>query len=256
MARTAIPGLVVATDTAVPGGLIRGQVSGGPEELRLIRFEGSPAGTAPVVLARAAPDADGGFELTLPENSAPTFKSTRCSIAYGVRAGSKRRTRTDPVVPVAVVAPLEHVSLTESGPLHDRMIARFDARHFHLELSHADVQGGGRISGRVHLDRGDPPPVVTVTSRCEEVWRIDRMSLNMKRPPLWNYEGLWQERRELEWPLGQRWLGFDFALPAHLPPAVEASSIAWRYEVEVSRPTRFAMQERAVATPIGFEVVL
>jgi hypothetical protein len=255
MVRTAIPELVVAAGEAGPGGLIHGSVSGDPEELRLIRFEGSPAGTVPVVLSRSPPGPDGEFELVVPENAAPSFASTCCSITYGVRAGSKRRSRTDPVVTVPVVAPLVHVAMAESGPLHDRMIARFDARHFHLELSHADVQGGGRIAGRVHLDRGDAPPVVTVTARCEEVWRIDRLSINLKRPPLWNYEGLWQERRELEWPLGQHWVGFDFALPPHLPPAVEASSIAWRYEVEVSRPTRFSMQERAVATPIGFELV-
>ena len=53
----------------------------------------------------------------------------------------------------------------------------------------------------------------------------------------------------------QRWIAFTFDYPEHLPPAVEANSIAWRYEVEVSRPTRFSMQERAVATPIGFELV-
>ncbi len=255
MARTAIPELEVASDPVGPGDLVHGWVSPGTQEARLIRYEASPGGIVPVVLARTPPAEDGSFALELPRNAAPTFHSTSCKITYGVRAGSKRRSRNDPVVDVLVISPLVHVSLSEAGPLHDRMIARFDARHFHLELSEADVQGGGRVAGRVHLDRGDPPPVVTVTARCEEVWRIDRMSLNLKRPPLWRYEGLWQERHELEWPVDQRWIAFAFDYPDHLPPAVEGSSIAWRYEVEVSRPTRFSMQERAVATPIGFELV-
>ncbi len=255
VARTAIPELEVASDPVGPGELIHGRVSAGTPEVRLIRYEISPAGTVPVVLTRTSPAEDGSFELEVPGNVAPTFHSTSCRLTYGVRAGSKRRSRSDPVVDVTVVSPLVHVALCESEPLHDRMIARFDARHFHLELSEADVQGGGRVAGRVHLDRGDPPPVVKVTARCEEVWRIDRMSLNLKRPPLWRYEGLWQERHELEWPVDQRWIAFSFDYPEHLPPAVESNSIAWRYEVEASRPTRFSMQERAVATPIGFELV-
>ena len=182
MARTAIPELEVASDPVGPGDLIHGRVSAGTPEVRLIRYEGSPAGTVPVVLAWTAPAEDGSFELEVPSNVAPTFHSTNCRLTYGVRAGSKRRSRSDPVTDVTVISPLEHVALCESEPLHDRMIARFDARHFHLELSEAAVQGGGRVAGRVHLDRGDPPPVVKVTARCEEVWRIDRMSLNLKRP--------------------------------------------------------------------------
>ena len=255
MARAAIPELAIAPGPVSPGDLICGHVTGAPEDVRLVRFEASPAGTVPVVLEHTTPDADGAFRLPVPENSAPTVSGGGCAISYGVRAGSSRRARHDPVVEIPVVAPLVRVSLTEATPLHDRMIARFDARHFHLELVHADLQGGGRIAGRVHLDRGDPPPVMTITGRCEETWRIDRMSLNLKRPPMWDYDRLWQERCELEWPLDQRWLAFEFDIPAQLPPAVEAWSIAWRYEVEVCRPTRFAMQERAVATPIGFELV-
>ena len=48
------------------------------------------------------------------------------------------------------------------------------------------------------------------------------------------------------------WRGFSFELPDWLPPAIEARSIAWRYEVEVRRTVRLAPDERAVLTPLGF----
>ena len=53
VARTAIPELEVASDPVGPGDLIRGRVSAGTPEVRLIRYEMSPAGTVPVVLTRA-----------------------------------------------------------------------------------------------------------------------------------------------------------------------------------------------------------
>ena len=127
VARTAIPELEVASDPVGPGDLIHGRVSAGTPEVRLIRYEGSPAGTVPVVLARTAPAEDGSFELEVPSNVAPTFRSTSCQLTYGVRAGSKRRSRSDPVIDVTVISPLVHVALCEAEPLHDRMIARFDA---------------------------------------------------------------------------------------------------------------------------------
>ncbi len=258
MARAAIHAAIWIDGSAAvaPGETIRGRVEGSPELVRLLRVEGSPAGDVRVPIADAKPAADGSFELVVPTGTPPTFAAPNCSISYRLRCGRDKQSRHDPTADVVVSGRLEHVSLEERGPLFDRMIARYDARHFHLELAHADVQGGGQIQGRVHLDRGEPPPVITVTVRCEEVWRVDRRSLNLKRPPLWRWEGAWMERRELEWPLGQRWIAFTFDIPVHLPPALEAPSISWRYEVEASRRTHFSMQERAVATPIGFELTL
>ncbi len=239
---------------AAPGEIVRGCVEGGAEAVRLLRVETSPPGPVMTLIDRAAPDAAGAFELTVPEVTAPTFHTRSCAISYVVRAGGDRRRATDPVADVVVRGRLDHVSLGESVPTHDRMIARFDARHFHLELVEADMQGGGRISGRVHLDRGDPPPMVTASVRCDEVWRVDRVVRNLRRPLLWQSEELWRDGRELEWPDDQRWLAFAIDLPKHLPPATEGRSMAWRYEVEVSRPTRLAMHERAVITPIGYEL--
>jgi hypothetical protein len=254
MAGTATYELWIPTGSVSPGDVIEGHVGGGPPEVRLIRYEYSPPGTVPVVIDITEPAADGSFAVTLPENAAPTLEGTQCSLAYAVRAGKTRRKQTDPHVPLDVVAPLERVASVEAHPLIDRMISRFDAKHFHVELSHADVQGGGSVAGRVHLDKGGAPPMIKVRARCEEVWRLDRHSLNLNRPPMWHFERLWEEEAEIEWIEGQRWMPFSFDIPASLPPAVEASSIAWRYEVEVARPTRFAMHERAVATPIGFDL--
>ena len=123
MARAAIPELAIAPGPVSPGDLICGHVTGAPEDVRLVRFEASPAGTVPVVLEHTTPDADGAFRLPVPENSAPTVSGGGCAISYGVRAGSSRRARHDPVVEIPVVAPLVRVSLTEATPLHDRMIA-------------------------------------------------------------------------------------------------------------------------------------
>ncbi len=155
---------------------------------------------------------------------------------------------------VVIESPGVPVRVRERDPLLDRMISRFDARHFHLELVAAELRGGGQVQGRVHWDRGDPPPMVFVSARCDEAWRADRGLVNLHHPPLWQWENLWGERHELEWPAGARWLAYSFRFPEGLPTAVEAATLAWRYEVEVSRPARLGMHERAVATPIGFNV--
>jgi len=52
------------------------------------------------------------------------------------------------------------------------------------------------------------------------------------------------------------WAGFAFTLPADLPTAVEARSVAWRYEIEARRPLRLRPDERALAVPIGYRAML
>ena len=52
------------------------------------------------------------------------------------------------------------------------------------------------------------------------------------------------------------WRGFSFELPDGLPPAVEARSIAWRYEVEARRSVRFGPDDRALITPLASVNVL
>jgi hypothetical protein len=235
------------------GDAIRGEVTGDHPEVRLVRVETSPMGEVPLVIATAEVR-DGRFELPLPGGIAPTLRGRRCTIDYVMRAGVRKREPGDPMAVVTIANPGVPARVKEAEPLLDRMISRFDSRHFHLELAHADLRGGGELQGRVHWDKGDPPPMVHVTARCDEAWRADRGVVNMHHPPLWQWESLWQERHELEWPDGPRWLSYAFRIPEGLPPAVEATTIAWRYEFEVSRPVRLGMHERAVATPIGFDV--
>jgi hypothetical protein len=144
--------------------------------------------------------------------------------------------------------------------LGDRLVTSYPARRFHIELSHAELGGGGRIAGRVHRDRDWPGGRLEVRVRCCEAWRpripagstviLSRRSA----PPRWHEQVLWQDSADLG-PLHDRWLGFSFELPEHLPPAIEARSLAWRYEVEARRPTRFRLAERALLTPLAYTAV-
>jgi hypothetical protein len=76
----------------------------------------------------------------------------------------------------------------------------------------------------------------------------------MRQAPLWQTNCIWSESMTLDWPEGQHWAPFRFELPDRLPPAVEARSIAWRYEVEARLHVRHGLDDRAVATPMGFEI--
>jgi hypothetical protein len=70
--------------------------------------------------------------------------------------------------------------------------------------------------------------------------------------PIWRHEVWFEEHADLE-PLDTvHWRAFAFDLPEWLPPAVEARSIAWRYEVEVRRSVRLGPDDRAVITPLGY----
>jgi hypothetical protein len=154
------------------------------------------------------------------------------------------------------------LGIEERFALDDRLIASFAARHFHIELHSVLLQGGGHIEGRVHRDGDWPAGGLTVSARCLEAWRVARQP-----PPLvvrarggpphrWREETLWDEAIELEGLDDANWRGFRFALPDDLPPAVEARSVAWRYEVEASRPGRLYHVERAVTTPLRYRALL
>jgi hypothetical protein len=49
------------------------------------------------------------------------------------------------------------------------------------------------------------------------------------------------------------WAAFCFTLPDHLPPAVEARTIAWRYELRAQRHVRHWFNETAARTPLLHE---
>jgi hypothetical protein len=208
-------------------------------------------------LAVAEADGAGEFALQLPASAAPSARGEECAVAYVVRTVPQRRRPAEDVSDVVVSGRLEAGRLEETAPLPDRMIARFDARRFHIELTEVDVQGGGQVAGRVHLHAGETAAGIEITCRCLEAWRTNGRGWvrNLRHPPLWRTVCIWSQSAPTEWPAGQHWAAFRFMLPGRLPPAVEARSIAWRYEVEARLRIRLAPDDVAVATPVGFEIV-
>jgi hypothetical protein len=152
----------------------------------------------------------------------------------------------------------EQLDLAERAALSERLVASFAGRRMHLELSHAELCGGGRIEGRVHVDRSPAPGRLVAIVRCLESWRVTpppgRWIVRGRGNaiPQWRHATWYEQQIALE-PLGAaHWRAFAFDLPSCLPPAVEARSIAWRYEVEVRRAVRFGFDDRAVITPLGY----
>ena len=76
------------------------------------------------------------------------------------------------------------------------------------------------------------------------------------RMPRWHERTLWSHELVLDGLADAHWAGFEFTLPADLPPAVEARSVAWRYEIEARRPLRLRPDERAIAVPLGYRAML
>jgi hypothetical protein len=150
----------------------------------------------------------------------------------------------------------------ERNALAMRLVGDYEARRFHVELSTAVLHGGGAIAGRVHRDRElDAGPII-VRARCIEAWREapPRVPIvparQSMRLPRWHDRTLWSSELVLEGLAEAHWAPFEFALPRDLPPAVEARSVAWRYEVEARRPLRLRFDERAISVPLRYRAML
>jgi hypothetical protein len=150
----------------------------------------------------------------------------------------------------------------ERRALAMRLVGDYEARRFHVELSRAELAGGGVIGGRVHRDRELSPGPIVVRARCIEAWReapprVPLLPANRSMQlPRWHERTLWSQELVLDGLAEAHWAGFEFALPDDLPPAVEARSVAWRYEIEARRPLRLRFDERAIAVPIGYRAML
>src|SRR5689334_7536176 len=244
------PALTLDAPSAAPGGRVTGRADGA-DAVELVRREHTPAGRGRFHVDACAPAADGRFALELPADVAPSADGERCALAYAVvavRGSGRDRATAEGQLRVQGGPVQAHLS---DGP-HDRLIASFDARRFHVELAEADLRGGGGVAGRVHANRASPPDAIVVCARLLECWRICRQ-WNACVQPLWHDEIVWEsEPLALRWPEQRRWLPFGFPLPPGLPPAFEGRVLAWRYEVEARRPVRFAPDQRAVLTPMGF----
>jgi hypothetical protein len=224
-----------------------------PADVTLLRIETCPSGR-PISSCDLTPTGDETpFELPIPLATPPSVAGPRCRLAFAVRARSpvSGRRRGQVLVPVEISGGERLVHETTSR--HDRVIASFPARHFHIELADAVLEGGGRIQGRVHVADGGTR-AVDVTVRCEEWWRINFRFRHHRQPPLWRNESLWQDELAVECEADRRWHPFAFTIPPGLPTAVEGHIVCWRYEIEARRAVRVGPAERAVVTPLRFDV--
>jgi hypothetical protein len=113
------------------------------------------------------------------------------------------------------------------------------------------LEGGGRLVGRVHRHGCWPPGPIEVSACCLESWRF-RPSSGCGTPQ-WHASCLWEAEHPLAIDPDAGWAAFCFALPDHLPPAVEARTIAWRYELRAQRHVRHWFNETAARTPLLHE---
>jgi hypothetical protein len=152
----------------------------------------------------------------------------------------------------------EQLDLAERAALSERLVTSFAGRRMHLELAHAELRGGGRIEGRVHVDRAPAPGRLVATVRCLETWRVSPrpgrwiVQSRANAIPIWRHSTWYEVRAELEPLAAAHWRAFAFDLPDWLPPAVEARSVAWRYEVEARRSVRLGPDDRTVITPLCY----
>ena len=249
--------LDVRPTAAVAGGPVEGELRGlgGPADVTLLRIETCPSGKLATAMGTTRVDPVAGrahFALAIPEQTPPVRAGRRCKLGFAVRARSpvSGRRRVQVTMPVDIEGGERPIH--EAGYLYDRMIASFPARHFHIELADALLEGGGHIDGRVHVQRGVRR--LEVLARCQEIWRTNFRIRNHRQPPLWRSELLWSDAIAFDCEPDRTWHPFSFALPAGLPAAVEGYIISWRYEIEVRRRGRFRRLERAVATPLRFDI--
>jgi hypothetical protein len=258
--------LALSEARAAAGEIVHGRVECPDQSTRvaveLVRVEHSPVGAASYHVATAEPADDGGFALAVPDAAPPDVQGGECSLHYAVRAVAGRDEVRQAMAVAAdpgVARPSlpEQLELGERAALSERLVASFPGRRMHVELSDADLRGGGHIEGRVHLDRAPASGRLLAGVRCIESWRVSprpgRLVLMSRANaiPLWRQRVCYEEWLELESLDDAHWRAFSFDLPERLPPAVEARSIAWRYEVEARRSVRFGPDDRALLTPLG-----
>ncbi len=115
-------------------------------------------------------------------------------------------------------------SSSERAALSERLVASFSGRRMHVELSNVELRGGGRIAGRVHLDRAPASGRLLASVRCIESWRMSprpgRLVLMSRANaiPLWRQRVSFEQLLELESLDDAHWRAFSFELPEQLPP--------------------------------------
>jgi hypothetical protein len=251
--------LTLDADHAAAGGVIRGEVAGrpGPATIALLRIEHSPSGVYAFNVGSTPVEIHGegvSFELEAPASLPPQASGERCNLRYAVRATWRhsRWSRKHTVILVRIRP--EERTVHEGGSRLDRIIPSQPARHFHLELVDALLEGGGHLTGRVHRDAGNAEPAYLVTAVCEEVWCTNFRFRTRRSPLVWEVRKLWSTSLTATVEPDAHWSAFHIDIPGELPQATEGRVIAWRYSVEARPAARRAFADRAVLTPLRFEV--
>lgn len=103
----------------------------------------------------------------------------------------------------------------------------------------------------MHQHGPRPLGTVAVTVRCTEAWRS--LPPWTGAPPDWDENVLWTASVPIQLDDDRRWAPFRYEIPARLPAATEALTVAWRYELVVSRRIRHWPDQHATLTPLLFE---
>ena len=234
------------------GDVVAGTVDGGARGARvaLVRLERRPRGLRRLIVAEAPSSrSDGGFALTVPAAALPTAGGQRCALAYIAWA----RADSDGPFALLTVVACARPHVDDSSWCADRLLRHYDARHFHIELCEADLRGGGKLAGRVHRHDRWPALPLVVTARCMECWRST--ALAERGTPQWHDAALWSEQQTLSIVADAHWARFAFDLPRDLPPAVEARTVAWRYELLARATGHRWLNESAALTPLLHEEI-
>jgi hypothetical protein len=64
---------------------------------------------------------------------------------------------------------------------------------------------------------------------------------------------MWAATAPIQLDDDRAWASFRCEIPAGLPAATEADTVAWRYDLAVSRRLRHRPDQRATLTPLLFE---
>jgi hypothetical protein len=219
-----------------------------PTRVALVRVERRPCGESVVLLdEQELEERYGVLELTIPPGALPTAMGTRCALSHAVQVQAHGVIARAGLEVSAEARP--HVAKGSSGG--DPLVAGWDARHFHLELAGASLRGGGWIAGRIHRHGSWCSRAIAVRARCDECWRPG--GAVARGMPFWHARTLWVAEAVIDLDPDTPWAPFSFDLPPGLPPAVEARTIAWRYELRASRRRNHRPGETAALTPLLYD---
>jgi hypothetical protein len=244
------PSLDLERTRYVAGEIVAARLLGvaGPAAVGLLRLERRPCGVRAVVVAdRQGGEPPGCFELTIPPGALPTARGAACALSYVLQAnagGAIARAELE-------VAGVARVHVEGSVRWPDRLLSDWDARHFHIELTDAALHGGGFIAGRVHRHGSWRAGRMAIVVRCNECWRSP--AFPVRGIPQWRESKLWEAEQPLIPDPDATWAPFAIELPARLPPAVEAPTISFRYELFALLRVRHRFAETAALTPLLHE---